>query len=275
MSLNDFFSPSYILHQLSLDSKAELISKFVEKAYNTNLISNRQELEQALTVQEEKSPAGLENGIALLHLRTELTRKSFMMMATLKTPLDFKTHDKTPANIVVLLCSPPEEQSVYIQLLARISRVLLEEANRKAILSAIGPNALFQYINIHGNWDILHHQEQNFLLQISIFEPRFIKDITSCLIELGLFYAQIHETQPLMKYAAPYFNSALQANLTAIEKTQNSIMISCPVSDPKIINNLLTMLEKRNISFIQPGSGFVTLTPIHSFSGNLETKHFI
>lgn len=270
MALNQFFSASFILHQIEINSKDELFFKFADKAYNTNLISNKQQLYEDLLAQEQTSASGMEQGIAISHLRTDLTRKSFIMLATLKKPLDFGALDKSLSNIVVLLCSPTNETQIYIQLLARISRLLKDAENRQSILSAIGPNALYQFIEARGNWDIILEKADRYLLNLMLFKPDFLDDAVESFFELGLLRAQVTETIPLRKL--------IQKNLslfTAPESApgsfpEKSYQISCIVSDRETIKALFGLLKNRQINLNEPGIGLLSLSRIENMVGDLQ-----
>jgi len=267
MALNQYFSASFILHQVDLTSKEDIFLKFAEKAYNTNLIADKEQFYRALLEQEHKLSSGMEYGVAISHIRTPLTRKSFMMLATLKRPLTFSTFDESLVRIVVLLCAPPDENHIYLQLLARISRILLNESNRKAILEAVGPNALFQLIESYTNWDIVTDKSEHFLMNLILYRDDIFDDVVECLLEVGLIRAQITRAIPIRKYISQKFSVFSNSNVTGEENTSNSIIITGIVSDKEIARHLQQLLTLRNIDLTSPGYGILTLTKIDNLIG--------
>ncbi len=270
MALNQFFSSSYILHQIEIKDKAELFLKFAEKVYTTNLIADKTQFYQLLLEKENELSSGLEHGVALPHLRTDLIRKSFMLLATLKTPADFQTYDGTLVNIVVMLCSPSTEEHIYIQLLARISRLLKMPENRKAILETVGPNALYSFFEVSGNWEIVEDKSERFLMSIIIYDDKIIENIIECLIDLGLIHAQILDTIPLKEQIHQKLTLLTRSESAKNKSPRRSKMIICPVSDREIVNKLAVLLKTQGIDLNMPGIGVVTLSKIESMVGGMK-----
>lgn len=270
MALNQFFSASFILHQIVIQNKEELFFRFADKAYNTNLISNKQQLYEDLIAQEKLSASGMEQGVAISHLRTDLTRKSFVMLATLKEASDFGALDKSLSNIVVLLCSPTNEPHIYIQLLARIARLLQDAENRKTILNAIGPNALYQFIEARGNWDILLEKTERYLLNLMLFQPEYLNDVIESFFELGLLRAQVTESVPLRKLIPKNLYLLTASEGGAMKFPEKSYQISCIVSDKETVKALFGILNNRQINLNEPGVGHLSLSKIENMVGDLQ-----
>ena len=55
-------------------------------------------------------------------------------------PIDFDSVDNKPVSIVILLLSPLDQTGPHIQALARISRLMLDEAFRSKLQKATSPN---------------------------------------------------------------------------------------------------------------------------------------
>ena len=267
MALNQYFSPSFILHQVELRDNAALFARFSEKAYTTNLISDKEQLLEALLHQENLTSSGMEQGIAIVHIRTPLTRKCFIMLATLKKPIEFNTLDNSNVNIVVLLCVPPDENHLYLQLLARISRILLNERNRNEILRAVGPNALYQYIDSIGSWDIAVEKAERYLMQIVLYRNEIFQDVADCLLELGIIQAQVTRAIPFRKYVSQKLTALSHPDFGTESELANSVLISCVVSNADIGKKLLALLKSRDIDLTIPGVGGMVLTRVEEVIG--------
>jgi len=267
MALNHYFSPSFILYQVNPRDKADLFSKFSDKAYTTNLISNKNELYEALVQQENLANSGMEQGVAIAHIRTPLTRKCFFMLAILKNPLEFGTLDNTKVNIVALLCVPPDENHLYLQLLARISRILRNEQNRNAILNTVGLNALYQLVESMGSWDISIEKTERYLMQLTLHKNEIFEDVADCLLELGIIHAQVTRAIPLKKYISRKLSALSHPDFVSEGDAPNSILISGVVSDIDIGKKLHDLLMSRNIDFSVPGIGGMVLTEVEQVLG--------
>lgn len=270
MALNQYFTSSFILFRVEITQPEELFEKFAEKAYTTNLIIDKQQFFDQLVAQEKKHHSGMENEIAIPHIRTELARKSFLMIATLKNPVNFGSLDNSLSRLIVLLCSPPSENQIYIQLLARISRLLQRAENRQAVINSIGPNSIYKIVETRGNWNIVQAKAEKFMLNLTIFRDEMLDNVIDCFLDLGLFNATIVRNEAIKNYVSQKLSVLSNTEFSATREIIGH-KISCVVTDKEIVKTLFEMLQKRDLDLNANGNGFITLTKIELMMGEMSS----
>lgn len=82
-------------------------------------------LAERLSEAAETRPSAMGEGIALSHLSVSGLSGRMTFLFRLKSPLDFAcSPDRTPVDLLCLMMTPEREGSVYLQSMARLSRIL-------------------------------------------------------------------------------------------------------------------------------------------------------
>ena len=96
---------------------------------------------------------GIGLGIGVPHARLDAAKDLVMAMALNKTILpDYEAIDGGPVRIVFLVAARPDQQKLYIRVLAAISRLVKDDAQRDRICHAATAEDLYALItsNAHG-----------------------------------------------------------------------------------------------------------------------------
>lgn len=119
-------------------SKNELLKKMVENiSRKTEVLEEKEEFYETLLIREEIGNTSLGEGIALPHSRTSGIKKIIISMALLKNGVeDYKAVDDIPIKLVVMIGAPREEGAKYLQLIASVARIFLNDQYREKVLSS-------------------------------------------------------------------------------------------------------------------------------------------
>ena len=82
---------------------------------------------------------GIGLGIALPHVRLPSAQKFTIALGISKKGIDYGALDHKPVHIILLMVGPSRSHDEYLQLMARITLVLRQEACRQALLAANTP----------------------------------------------------------------------------------------------------------------------------------------
>ncbi len=82
---------------------------------------------------------GIGLGIALPHVRLPEASRFAIGLGVSKQGIDYGSLDKKPVHIILMMVGPSRSHDEYLQLMARITLVLRQEACRAAILAANTP----------------------------------------------------------------------------------------------------------------------------------------
>ncbi len=133
MDFEKYFSPKTIIPSLEVQTKQEIFSSLVDILKAENKISDREKVLSALIERESVDSTGVGNGLGLPHAIVRGLSKVTTAIARIPNGIDFVAQDRRPVFFVILICYPPTQNSVYLNLLASISKVFQDKENLQAI----------------------------------------------------------------------------------------------------------------------------------------------
>jgi fructose-specific phosphotransferase system IIA component len=149
MKLSNILDETCIKVPLDARDKTSAIVELVDLLASNGTVRDRDELVKAVLAREETRSTGIGKGLAVPHGKSAACDRLIMAVGKPATPIDFKSVDGQPVDVIVLLASPPDQTGPHIQALARISRLMLMEPFRKAVIAARTSNELYEVIAKH------------------------------------------------------------------------------------------------------------------------------
>ena len=146
MTLTQILQQACIKVPLESTSKEAVIKELVGLLATNGLVQDEQSVVDAVFAREKTRSTGIGSGIAIPHGKSKAVKELVMAMGLARDPIDFESIDNRPVAIVILLVSPLDQTGPHIQALARISRLMLHEAFRKALAEAPTAEAAFRLI---------------------------------------------------------------------------------------------------------------------------------
>jgi nitrogen PTS system EIIA component len=101
----------------------------------------------ALTDREKIGSTGFGGGVAVPHARIAGLDGVFGYFARLTAPVDFRSVDKLPVDLVFLILSPPDAGADHLKALAAVSRVLRDRNIAAKLRGARSRDALFALLS--------------------------------------------------------------------------------------------------------------------------------
>ena len=114
------------------NDKKTVINELVDLLAEKDLLLDRNFVLDGILRQEETRSIGTGSGIAIPHIKGNYAKELLIAMGIAKNPIDFASVDGKGVNIVILLVSPIHQISLYIQTLAGIIRMMLDESIQTA-----------------------------------------------------------------------------------------------------------------------------------------------
>jgi fructose-specific phosphotransferase system IIA component len=146
MMIEEFLDEDLIVFVDKVEDKFTMIEKMVDRALKKGIIMTREPILHKIREREELESTGVIEGIAIPHARTEAVKGLLIIIGVIKEGLDFDSLDGKPVNIVFLIVAPEDAKHVYIQILARISRMCRQEDFRKSLLDAGSPSQIISLL---------------------------------------------------------------------------------------------------------------------------------
>ncbi len=148
MNLLDILSPESTIVDLKGESKEDIISELVNSLVVGDSITDRDQVLQAVLDREKIMSTGIGDGIAIPHGKSAAVTELVAAMGTQRRGVDFDALDGEPAFVFFLLVSPANVSGPHIKALARISRLLKNDAFKKKLIEANSAEEIIAIIEV-------------------------------------------------------------------------------------------------------------------------------
>ncbi len=138
MKLSSFTDKRYVNLDLDAGSKHDVLSAMVSLLAASPKVTRAETLLRDVLDREELVTTGVGYGVAFPHAKSEAVKDVTFAFARTKGDVDFGALDGAPVRLVFLIGAPKEQEPsrVYLNLMARLSFLMKDEANRTALLEA-------------------------------------------------------------------------------------------------------------------------------------------
>lgn len=131
---------------LAASSKTDAITELVDLLAANGEVADRAKVLDAVLARESTRTTGIGNGLAIPHGKTTGTKDLVMAIGKPAEAIDFQAIDNRPVNVVCLIISPPDRTTPHITALARVSKLMIDEAFRAKVAAATSAEELYQVI---------------------------------------------------------------------------------------------------------------------------------
>jgi PTS system nitrogen regulatory IIA component len=142
MEIADLLSPDAVLAHVKATTKKQVLQ---EMAHNAAILTRLPErrIFDTLIEREKLGSTGMGQGIAIPHGRIPGIEKMTGLFAQLDHPVDFDSMDDQPVDLVFLLLAPEGAGADHLKALARVSRLLRNQAVCEKLRAAPQAATLF------------------------------------------------------------------------------------------------------------------------------------
>lgn len=136
IKITDFLPPDLVKAPLAAADKTAAITELVDLLASKQWTGDRDRLLADVLAREAQRTTGVGRGLAIPHAKTDACKKLVVAFGRTAQPIDFQAIDRQPVRLVVLLAGPPDQTGPHIQILARLSRMVTNDAVLKELLEA-------------------------------------------------------------------------------------------------------------------------------------------
>ena len=122
--ISELLCGDFIDLNLQVGNKADAIKKLSTMLSDTGKVSDGNHFVNAVLEREKLGSTAIGAGIAIPHARATTVNEVSIAFARSGSGIDFNSVDGDPVHLIFLLAAPIESGSLYLKLLARISRLL-------------------------------------------------------------------------------------------------------------------------------------------------------
>jgi PTS system nitrogen regulatory IIA component len=142
MNISDLLKPAAVIVSLRAQGKKHLLQELAARAGSVMHLPERKIFE-TLMERERLGTTGVGQGIAIPHGRLADIDEIVGVFARLESAIDFDSVDNQPVDLVFMLLAPEGAGADHLKALARVSRLLRNQAATEKLRAAKSAEALY------------------------------------------------------------------------------------------------------------------------------------
>ena len=146
MDICELITPECVVANLKATSKKQALQELSKKMAEISGRSER-EIFDVLLERERLGTTGVGRGIAIPHGKLAELDRLYGMFARLHNPVEFDAIDDEPVDLMFLLLAPENAGAEHLKALARVSRLLRDQATCGKLRGSEDPDAIFALLN--------------------------------------------------------------------------------------------------------------------------------
>ena len=142
MELTDLLTSESVIADLRVTSKKQALQELARHMAGLAELHERAVFD-VLIERERLGTTGVGNGIAIPHGKLPNLNRLYGLFARLEKPIDFHAIDDQPVDLIFLLLAPETAGADHLKALARVSRLLRDQAVCEKLRGTDSAEALF------------------------------------------------------------------------------------------------------------------------------------
>ena len=145
MSIRDLLAAESINLNGTPAGKTEALNQCIDLMAKSGKIADVETYRKGVFAREEEGTTGIGMGIAIPHCKSDAVTKAGLAAMVVKDGVDFESLDGTPAKIIFLIAAPNTEDNVHLQVLSKLSVMLMDEQFTNSLINA---GSVDEFLNI-------------------------------------------------------------------------------------------------------------------------------
>lgn len=147
MRITDLLKKEGIVLNGTLKDKNDAIEVLVNLQNKAGNLSNKEEYKKGIIAREEMSTTAIGEGIAIPHAKNAGVKRAGLVAMTVPAGVDYDSMDGEPSNLFFMIAAPQKGGDVHLEVLSRLSTILMDEDFRKQLLDAKTKDEFLQIID--------------------------------------------------------------------------------------------------------------------------------
>lgn len=145
MTIRDLLAAESINLNGTPAGKPEALNQCIDLMAKSGKIADVETYRKGVFAREEEGTTGIGMGIAIPHCKSDAVTKAGLAAMVVKDGVDFESLDGTPAKIIFLIAAPNTEDNVHLQVLSKLSVMLMDEQFTNSLINA---GSVDEFLNI-------------------------------------------------------------------------------------------------------------------------------
>ena len=145
MTIRDLLAAESINLNGTPAGKTEALNQCIDLMAKSGKIADVEKYRKGVFAREDEGTTGIGMGIAIPHCKSDAVTKAGLAAMVVKDGVDFESLDGTPAKIIFLIAAPNTEDNVHLQVLSKLSVMLMDEQFTNSLINA---GSVDEFLNI-------------------------------------------------------------------------------------------------------------------------------
>lgn len=147
MKITDLLNEKAIQIDGIASQKEEVINKLIDLMMNNGNIKDKEEYRKVVMAREKEGTTGIGEGIAIPHGKSKVVSAPGLSAMVVPDGVEFKSLDGQPVKLLFLIAAPDTKDNVHLEVLSRLSTLLMDEEFRQALLNSKTPKEFLTCID--------------------------------------------------------------------------------------------------------------------------------
>lgn len=146
MQISQLLKLEGIQLELSSLNKESVLKELAALLEKTDCLNDQEQFLQAIWEREAKSSTGIGFGVAIPHGKSNAVKRAGIAFGYSKGGIDYQSLDEKPAHIFFMIAVPEASEDEHLQVLAKLSRMLVYEDFRQQLAHLTSKENLIEII---------------------------------------------------------------------------------------------------------------------------------
>ena len=147
MKITDLLKKDGIALNVKMQNKQEAINFLVNLHNKVGNLSNKEEYKKGIIAREEMGSTAIGEGIAIPHAKNSGVKKPGLVAMTVPNGVDYDSMDGEPSNLFFMIAAPEKGSDVHLEVLSRLSTLLMDQEFRAELLNAKNVNEFLKIVD--------------------------------------------------------------------------------------------------------------------------------
>lgn len=136
MRITDLLDKRSIDLKGNVKDKKSTLNHMVDLMVKSGKINDVEKYRKGVFAREEEGTTGIGEGIAIPHCKSDAVTKPGLAAMVVKDGVEFDSLDGEPVNLVFLIAAPDTKDNIHLDVLSRLSVLLMDESFTKSLKTA-------------------------------------------------------------------------------------------------------------------------------------------
>lgn len=147
IKITDLFDRNSISINSAPKSKKEAIDEAIELMARSGKINDVEGYRKAVYAREDEGTTGIGEGLAIPHGKCSAVNRPGLAAMVIRNGVDYESLDDEPVSLLFLIAAPDTEDNIHLDVLAKLSMMLMDENFTNNLRNAGSINEFLQIID--------------------------------------------------------------------------------------------------------------------------------